>query len=73
MKKKLAAAFLVVGLGGGGALAGTAGAAPKSDPANCVGSVVSLHTSLGVTKGSGAKALVGAAKDSCRNGVSFHS
>lgn len=62
------------------ALVGTAGivaalgvasatAAPKSDPANCVGKVVSAHTSNGLASGS---ALVNAAKASCRDGIPFH-
>lgn len=47
----------------------SATAAPKSSPANCVGKVVSAHTSNGLASG---PALVNAAKAFCRDGVPFH-
>ena len=51
------------------ASAGAASAAPKSDPANCVGKVISYHTSNGAAYG---PALVAAAKAYCRDGIPFH-
>ena len=68
MTKRLLALTLVTGalLAPG---AGAASAAPKSDPANCVGQVISYHTSNGAAYG---PALVAAAKAWCRDGIPFH-
>ena len=46
-----------------------ASAAPKSSPANCVGKVISMHTSEGLASG---PELVSAAKASCWEGIPFH-
>ena len=73
MKQRIAVGLATVGLMIGAFAAPASAGGPKSDPANCVGKVVSLHTSLGLTQGpGGAKALVEAAKASCRDGITFH-
>ena len=67
MKKCVVAT--VISLAGIAMGAGAASAAPKSDPANCVGKVVSAHTSNGAAAG---PELVAAAKAWCRDGIPFH-
>lgn len=64
----------LVALAGAVGLAATLGvsaatAAPKSSPANCVGKVISAHTSAGLASG---PELVAAAKAYCRDGIPFH-
>jgi hypothetical protein len=73
MKRKIAAGFATVGIVVGAFAMPASAGGPKSDPANCVGKVVSFHTTAGLTQGAGgAKALVEAAKASCRDGIPTH-
>lgn len=66
--KKLIALVGAVGLTASLGVA-AASAAPKSEPANCVGKVISMHTSNGAASG---PELVQAAKAFCREGIPFH-
>lgn len=73
MKRKIAAGLATVGFVVGAFAVPASAGGPKSDPANCVGKVVSFHTTAGLTQGvGGAKALVDAAKASCWDGIPTH-